>query len=1084
MDQKKAAADDAFIGIDIDIEPPENAGDKARRSSSKRAPMTLSKTGTSRKRPRPPPATTAAAAERKRPKKPKPPPNPPSSLVSLLQKDSSVRSYFQSLQENLDYDVDKWKHEAARWKRLASSSPPPSLQPKKNRSKSRVAGKKVQRGAAKQSKPSLPQKLELKNDKDDGSTIPITDEALFGDEGSDGSSHCSGKRDYVVPLSERKSPLLIEREDQYSQATSSFETERRSHILEKLKEAKKCLDILGVSLVEVEVKSTVMEPQTEETAGSKEEHDNGSIGGGILAESETTAVAHTKKESNDSMADVNNLHTTDEENVSENVPSTLIERILHRQSDEKVAAEMMASLRKLIKASLFVGSHSHDDLSDGNPDEGKDENGQLSPEERMHRCRLRRRYHPFCRDGQLHVPSVYYSNNPGRSDELAGEDDGATTIMPQHPASIGLKHLINILSIMDTYCSDGIEDDDWNAIFACDGNRYGQTDGGNEQIQNEDMASLQIGMRNRCRLAERVVSSLDVEITRVWALTDRATNLATTSIHFHPADVIDMDDPENANIQTTMYGEKSYNRLATLEETISHARIATLLHRGRGNLQKAAELVVGYIISSAPSLGAEPYPKLPPVLSFCVLEALLSPEHYVPRKVENLEGEDQLSAVGQGWFQEYIRHMFNSPSRADETVMHLLKTLAYPVHVAASIWRERSLCADDRVRDVALIELAAYERIQSFGTWLTNPTVEMMNFDHITKLGVEILSSATSILLPKNDGNAGKMRMVSGISCIISLLTLGDVDRIIQLCDKILLGVKSGRGRTLECSLFLLPACCSAYSSIKSRKWESMKLGNVSGRHTAAAFTVQDNFSHLLDTVTQHMSTDDWLKIDIISQCCVLLGDGRRLQRLVITVLPDMTHAVLTKENSIMTKTQRALISRTMASLIDAGETPTVRVINLKRRPDRALDFMECAVHKEQLIVVNGPSKLRRKSIIAARKNAKTSFIGANGDMECHGDFAFDGQCSRDELENQLVQRLDGKGTLSDFVKAKWRPSELKAFDRDAREDFELVNTSMTEKACTLSHIASWMGVESTLSEISSIARRECELFLLRFTEI
>ena len=61
---------------------------------------------------------------------------------------------------------------------------------------------------------------------------------------------------------------------------------------------------------------------------------------------------------------------------------------------------------------------------------------------------------------------------------------------------------------------------------------------------------------------------------------------------------------------------------------------------------------------------------------------------------------------------------------------------------------------------------------------------------------------------------------------------------------------------------------------------------------------------------------------------------------------------------------------------------------------------------------------------------------------------------------------------MTDFVADKWRPSELKAFDRVARGDFELVHTSMTEKACTLSHIASWMGVESTLSsEIDTVGR-------------
>jgi len=164
-----------------------------------------------------------------------------------------------------------------------------------------------------------------------------------------------------------------------------------------------------------------------------------------------------------------------------------------------------------------------------------------------------------------------------------------------------------------------------------------------------------------------------------------------------------------------------------------------------------------------------------------------------------------------------------------------------------------------------------------------------------------------------------------------------------------------------------------------------------------------------------------------------------------------------------------------MGSLIDAGEIPTVRVINLRRRLDRLLDFMGCAAHKEQLIVVKGPAKLRtRKSFLSGgvRKN-DTEGCG-DSCLDDDGDFAFDGRCSREELETQVLEHLNGKkGTLADFVKAKWRPSDLKAFDRDARDGFELVPTSITEKACSLSHIASWMGVESTLSPVGPINRDE-----------
>ena len=231
-----------------------------------------------------------------------------------------------------------------------------------------------------------------------------------------------------------------------------------------------------------------------------------------------------------------------------------------------------------------------------------------------------------------------------------------------------------------------------------------------------------------------------------------------------------------------------------------------------------------------------------------------------------------------------------------------------------------------------------------------------------------------------------------------------------------------------------------------------MKLGSTSGRHTAAAFTVEDKFSPILDSIVQHVKSNDWQAIDIIIQCCTILGDGLGLLRLAKKVASFMIQSTMAQtRNSVSIR-----LSQLMASTIDASEIPTVRVINLRRRPDRALDFMACAVHKNQLIVIKGPSRLRSKRLITASRNkAKASCISPNDeDKEYCGDYAFDGQCSRDELEKQLTQRLDGIGTLTDFVEDKWRPSILLAFDKVARGDFELVDTSMTEKACAMSHIA------------------------------
>ena len=255
---------------------------------------------------------------------------------------------------------------------------------------------------------------------------------------------------------------------------------------------------------------------------------------------------------------------------------------------------------------------------------------------------------------------------------------------------------------------------------------------------------------------------------------------------------------------------------------------------------------------------------------------------------------------------------------------------------------------------------------------------------------------------------------------------------------------------------FMMPGGCVAYYSIMYRRWESMKLGNISGRHTAAAFTIEDEVSPILDSRVQNINVDDWEAISILIQCCVISGDGQKLQLLAKRTLPNLIQTTMVHSTS-STVGVRNLMSKTISSFMDAGEIPTVKVINLKRRPDRALDFMACAVHKEQLIVIKGPSRMRSKSHRSKTNRNKTKKTSCpsndeGDDKHNFGDYAFDGQCSREELEDQLWQRLEnGNGSsLTDFVADKWCPSDLKAFDRVARGDFELVHTSMTEKRKSL----------------------------------
>jgi hypothetical protein len=215
------------------------------------------------------------------------------------------------------------------------------------------------------------------------------------------------------------------------------------------------LDDLGVSLMEVEVRTSTT--TTENPRQEGEDDDDGGGGGDVAVDP----------------------------------PSTAIERILHRQSDEKVAAEMMASLRTLIKASSLIGlspgqmnadmaavfdddDEDDDDLSEVDKQEREFER-HCSIEERQRWRGLRRRYHPFCRGGQLHTPTVYFSKDADDEGDEGGFGETTDSVLPEHPASEGLKKLMTVLHVMDAHCGDDWEDDDWNAIFSTnDGNEDGE----------------------------------------------------------------------------------------------------------------------------------------------------------------------------------------------------------------------------------------------------------------------------------------------------------------------------------------------------------------------------------------------------------------------------------------------------------------------------------------------------------------------------------------------------------------------------------------------------------------------------------
>eukprot|EP00804_Cyclotella_cryptica_P017943 CCRYP_001299-RA/>CCRYP_001299-RA protein AED:0.01 eAED:0.01 QI:59/1/1/1/1/1/3/1403/1308 len=1097
---------DTFLGLDVNIESTHqqqhNKNNNQATKKRHRTPTTKTTKASANhpKHPRPK-SHSPPHPPTQRPQRPPPTPDPPASLVALLRSDATVLRYFQSLQSNLDYDVDKWKCECERWKRIAMAREEEkgrgvAMAARGGRSKTDVGRtkKKVDGEEEEEDRDGMggckapaQSSRGRKNDTsrvveetrnihrpifdaghelNDGSVIPITDEALFGGSDDDDDDSANDGDSIFISNGHDETMHFVDTADLPSQNCSN----RATIVRDKLKCAKEYLDSLGVSLVEVQVR-TIVQSSVDNSAGDatcsdRENMNNDTIDNAIM----------------DNSQNPNHVAAT----------ITTIERILHRQSDEVVAADIMASLKTLIKASSVIAEYNpsgaqtiHSDEDNDDDDDASDndqkedhamnplenEEGSNRRVEKVFWSKMCRQYHPFC-FGKLHVPTVYHSNgnltqNAGNGSENENGMNDSRPLLPPHPAAVGLDRVINILLIMSIYCRDDLDDTQWDAMFDTADQESGP---------NEELLLLQVGMRNRCRVATRILSSLDAEITRIWALADRATLQAEPSVFFHVADVLDSDHEEQrARGNAGAYCPKIYNRLVNLEERIAHARMATVLHRRGDDWQKAAELVVGYIVSCAPSLGVEEYPKLPPVLSMCVLEALLSREGYCPLNIGGLVETKTEAEEGGGWFERYIlflqkshqdREDCNSSAHAKRASL-LLQALSYPIHVAALTWKERSFCTDDRIRDIALIEIAAYHRLRQSidGMWLDEIEVDSLDCDAIIQKGSNILESAMLLYAGIKDDDTGTISMgldccVSGIICALSLVTMGDIDRLISLCDESILSLKQSQHekQRLGC-LSLLPLYCSIYVSLMCRKWDAIKLSSGTGRQTAAAFTIIDRFSSILEAAIQTVSSTDWRNIDSILQCCVLMGDGFRLLRVANSVLPNLIEATLAQKSDQSQESlyNRSLMSRTMTTFIDVGEIPTVRVINLKRRPDRLLDFMSCA-SKEQLVVIKGPISAKYK---------------LEENEECTGDYAFDGKCSYNELKKLVSDRLHG--ALSDFVADKWRPGDLRAFDRDAPEDSELVQTSLTEKACALSHIASWVSVEKSLSESSINNAREGE---------
>ena len=921
----------------------------------------------------PSPAPLASSSTRH----PPPPPPPPQSLVDLLQSDAAVLRYFASLQSNLEADVGAWRDKAQKYKREAVAL---------RRRLEQAENERRQR---------------RKREKRDGS------DSSDSDHGSDASSDAARKKKSAGSHPPKKTqPKSKERAKTNGSKSSSKSTSRKKNdidqatsfeddqpkriseadrdaILSRLDEAYRCLDLLGVSLVD---ESYTPAPSSAPNADHPcDKNVSDAIDGGERQDEESTA-----------------------EKTDPAAPSF----VLSRRSDHDVAADLMRSLRSLVRVSTRISAAADSSDDGGNRD-------------------LARKYEPF--------PSRETDGGGGKND--SSDNDVHIEIsacLPcchemladQHPAAGGLGLAIRALTILDTFCGTILGDCSWDELFEANDNEAdaiadvdndGTTD---KQSARKDMKLEHIrqGMRGRKDLVHSVVLSLQGEIMTRWAVEDRLARSDVGALLFDDVDVNpsedggdndnDNDDNDNGRAKASQqsFDSRSFNRLALIVDRVMYARILSTIYHKRCHYDLVEKVVLGYIMSAMPSLEAEDYPQDSPALSFCVLEALM---------VSN-------DGTGNSWF-----HLSGGCAS-------LSKVLQLCIQSTMKIWSARAKSTDGRIRDISRVELAALNRI------LQNKSISLFVPGQIVspkeKEAARQARDILSEIVEQFDSTDDPPDESSALPLFLSLVLIGDFGLVAETSSKVkfkLDGANEDGRFVFSCMLL---ACCRAFQAIHYRN------------SRADSYSTANDISANLDSLLENLDASERsnnegssMYLPILAQCFAVLADGLGIHKAA-------SHTTMETSGSAH-----------VTKMIDSSSSiPTIRVINLERRSDR-WDAIVRQARASHLLVVRGPA-----SLVTSSESDNEAYFWGN--------YAFDGRGDVD-FTNTRITLGDASIPLNDYVATHWLPSELSAFDKNAKEEEVSVPASTTERACALSHIASWKGVERSLRYIDPTISQQGNAF-------
>ena len=936
----------------------------------------------------------------KSPRKPPKPPPPPESLIKLLQRDKSLQAYFQSLQDNLVYDVSTWKAKAEKFERELTSM--------KRRASSGGNGEEgdteetcnkggVNAGIRGEDGVDLSAEIhdamfeENFSSSSSSSSADSDLDSIFSVENMEGDKSVS-KRSKRKSVQRTQPPLQngLGRKASETAAEKEQSEYNRNALLANLKEAYQCMEQLGVSLVveDGDEKRLGTTCTIRDVLESSEKPDLEAVSGTNKQGGDPEKIFYANKD-----PDKEKISTVDDGNFS-----------FTRRPDEAVAANLIGKLRCLVRVSSLIGD------SD-----------------------LASKYRPFSLDG-AYLPC---------SSALRLED--ASDGLKSHPAANGFRLACRALAIMDTYC--GLSSDSWDGIF--------ESKTGDDEML---FKAMKTGLSKRHRLAESIILTASEEIVSSWAVGDRSLRDGKDILRFESSNGDEIVEKESASVREEdeieadegliTFDHNSFSRLASLADRIILAKMVSELYQQRGEFYKAARLVIEYVVCTTPS-EIEDHPCFPPVLSMCIVEALLHQYH-----------SDEKS-----WFSGCLRDIDGvsaSNTDGDRRNHSLLgRALSLSFGVAVKTWKIRLTSTDKRIRDISAVELAAFKRVfEREASWI-DPSVFMDENTESVFHAKDITKDSIRQAIERSWCGFGRGPL---LAVKLSLIVSGDIILISSSIDSAVCALKrAATGSQNDFPFWAISfasICCDALAVLQSYRLQPQ----VDKRESVGERNLLDPaIDKIMELVERKESNQDHQKLfhlqlaSGIARCAFILADGNRMYQVVRWV----SMAVLTMTSSIQDSTSYA---KAFASLIDLISFPTVRVINLDRRRDRWINMFDQS-RRAQLLLVK-----------AVAFPDKCHAITDESKGYCWGNHAFDGGGSVLDLERSLSQDFvtDGDFTsatskvLADFVSTHWYPNELAAFDKFARKDDAAVMMSLSERACALSHIGSWEGVFRSLVTPSS----------------